>query len=80
MPCDKWRLQDGTTAIACSRGSARRRCKVCGAKATLLCDGPPPAGVKRKTCDAPICKACAKRVGPDRDLCPGCVEKAGADA
>ena len=76
MPCEGMRLTTGETAIVCSRGrAAQRRCGVCQGRATLLCDGAPPVGARRKTCDAPICQSCATHVGPDRDLCPRCVAK-----
>lgn len=75
-------------------------CKFCGASASLLCDGkiwevhsdPPkryrvPMGwynVKAVTCDAPVCRSCAKKVSDIHlkttkgcrwdsiDLCPDC--------
>lgn len=74
MPCDRMSIPGGV-AVVCSRGQKRSYCIVCASPATLLCDGPPPAGVKRKTCDAPLCRSHAKHVGPDRDLCPGCAAK-----
>lgn len=48
-------------------------CRVCGAPAPYLCDGP----VGNRTCDAPICEAHRTNVGPDRDLCPLCVLRRG---
>lgn len=72
MPCEKLPDGRGGVVIACSR-ERRRRCATCGAPAPLLCDGPPAPDSRRKTCDAPICKAHAKHIGPDRDLCPKCV-------
>lgn len=57
--------------IACSRGPKKQDCSVCTQRAgSILCDGPAPAGERRKTCDAPLCRDCAHRVGPNRDLCP----------
>ncbi len=73
MPCDPVRTPGGGIAIVCSRGR-RKPCVVCGAPSPLLCDGPAPAGSKRKTCDAALCRAHAKHVGPNRDLCPSCAE------
>lgn len=71
MACERMDLPGGGTAIVC--GLRRRRCATCGSEGTLLCDGPPRAGAKKKTCDAPICKAHAKEIGPDQHLCPRCV-------
>lgn len=66
-------MPDGTAAIVCSRGR-RRRCAICGEiGAEKLCDGPPPIGSKRKTCDRPLCSKCATHVpGHDLDFCPQC--------
>lgn len=73
MPCDFFRLRDGTTGIVCSRGTrGRRKCVVCGREATLLCDW--PRGTR--TCSAPLCAGCAFQPDTVRglddsfDLCP----------
>lgn len=42
-----------------------RRCRSCGAPADLLCDFP----VGAKTCDAPCCANCSKKVDGDKDYC-----------
>lgn len=72
-------------------------CQFCGAQSTLLCDGriyEGPTGSfrvpasfingKTRSCDARICRACAKKIGDvhlkmrggcrwdTRDLCPNC--------
>jgi len=65
--------QGNVIGIAC--GSSPRRkvpdCSVCTQeKGPILCDGPAPVGSKRKSCDAPMCRTCAHRTGPDRDMCP----------
>jgi hypothetical protein len=71
-PCEFISLPGGGRAILCSRGR-RKFCQFCSKEAaTLLCDGPPPRGAKRKTCDASVCRSCATHVGPNRDLCPNC--------
>ena len=44
-----------------------RRCVRCQAPSEFLCDYPVVKGV---TCDAPLCPACAKEIGPDRHYCP----------
>lgn len=54
-------------------GARRKRpaanCSICHhRKAEVLCDGPEPAA--RKTCDAAMCRECAKHEDPDRDYCP----------
>lgn len=62
-------LPDGTHAILCSRGRRIPNCgeRDCTNRADLLCDFPIGPG---KTCDARICNAHAKEVGPDRHFCP----------
>lgn len=68
MRWSEWiRLEDGTTAIVCHSGRRPRSkpCK-CGNPSTLLCDYPTADG----TCDAPLCRSCAIRKGPNRDYCP----------
>lgn len=73
MGCEIKRDAHGQmTAIVCKRGPAPTLCLFC-AKAgqrtpsTKLCDFPIRGPV---TCDAPMCAAHAKNVGPNRDLCP----------
>ena len=74
MTCRNVKLAKGTTAIVCTRGQRKRRCR-CGETATLLCDFvlyPMPMSNPPKplTCDKPLCRRCAVSVGPDRDHCP----------
>jgi hypothetical protein len=72
VPCEWVKTPDGGLAVVCSPGR-RARCSACGELgATLLCDGPPPSGTRRKTCDARLCQSCATHTGRDRDLCPVC--------
>jgi len=79
MPyCTTVRFPDGTVAhlrIAGRRPQAKT-CSVCGRKrcADLLCDGR-DAAKPEGTCDAPLCGACAREVGPDRHLCPPCARR-----
>ena len=65
MPCEI-----RGNAIICSRSSRRpRKCSVCHIyDGTQLCDGPKSNG---KTCDVPLCRRCAHRVG-EQDFCPDC--------
>lgn len=41
----------------------------CARYSLYLCDGPGQAG---KTCDAALCEAHARQIGPNRHLCPQC--------
>lgn len=68
MVCRTLKLPDGSTAIVCGPRRPPRRC-ACGQPAALLCDWKVP-GKKSGTCDRPLCRACATKVGPDKDLCP----------
>lgn len=61
-------------AIVCTRGPRTRRC-ACGNPATKLCDFPMGNG---KTCDVPMCDACAFGIGPDIDVCSHHKESADA--
>ena len=75
MTCRSTDIVDETgksigTAIVCSRGERRRKCKTCGEPANLLCDYELKGDRKGKTCDAAICRRCAVEVGKDRHLCP----------
>lgn len=71
MPCTPIKLPGGGVAIACTRGRRPRRtpdCSCCTQReGPLLCDFPIGNG---KTCDKPLCRDCARRVGPNRDYCP----------
>ncbi len=69
MTCNVLRDPKGQLlGIACTRERPRRKCNVCHARpATRLCDYPTGKG---KTCDCPLCVACARRIGVDRDHCP----------
>ncbi len=63
-------LENGETAIVCSRGERRKRCKECNRDATKQCDFPLRGSKSGKTCDVYLCNACATPVGNDRDYCP----------
>lgn len=70
MTCEFISLPGGGTAVVCS-DRKRIRCAYCEAWSTKLCDGPPPAGSRKKTCDKPLCPAHAAHVeGQDLDYCP----------
>lgn len=69
MPCEIHTDPKSGTTFIMRLGKGRRAiCKFCRRNyATLLCDAPTGIG---KTCDAPICPACAINAGPDTDYCP----------
>jgi hypothetical protein len=79
--CERVALPGGGFAIVCGGRHKRQWCEDCIAagrktESEILCDGPPPAGSRRKTCDRRCCRAHAKRIGPDRDLCTRCARAA----
>ena len=80
MTCEFIQLPGGGTMIVCSRGRRSRPCAFCKATSSRLCDGPPPAKSRKKTCDKPLCATHATHDGPDRDLCPDCVATAARAA
>ena len=68
MPCKPFRSADGKiVGIVCSREPRNRPCRFCGNPSSKLCDYPVSNG---KTCDAPLCPACAVHIEPDTDYCP----------
>lgn len=69
MTCRSVRLPDGTVALVRMASPRPRVCKVCGRKTPdyVLCDFPTGPG---KTCDVPLCKACARHTDPNTDHCP----------
>ncbi len=69
MPCTPIDLGNGVTAIVCTRGQRSKRCKECGARASILCDYPLRGKAAGRTCDAALCTRCAVNVGRDRDYC-----------
>lgn len=76
MPCEKVKFDDGTVAIVCTRGQRRVFCRWCARPRTKLCDYPLRGAKKGKTCDAPLCDAHAREVGPNQHYCPPHVELA----
>lgn len=68
MPCEHVELPSGGSAIVCTTGR-RPKCVGCGKPARLLCDWKTP-GVKRGTCDAPVCASCSTKPAEGKDLCP----------
>lgn len=78
MTCHIIQPRHGAAFIACERGKRGRKCSGCGARgAEFLCDGVldriryPRVGGS-KTCDAPMCRSCAREVDHDRHLCKRC--------
>ncbi len=66
MVCRTMPLPGGGYAIVCGPAPKRKRCSACGKPADLLCDWKVDTA---KTCDAPICAACAVEPAPDKHLC-----------
>lgn len=50
----------------------------CHAMSAYLCDGADNSH-RSGTCDAPLCEAHARQIGPNRHLCPTC-HQSGLDA
>lgn len=61
-----WFKVKGMTVHVDGRGLPHP-CVRCRDISEFLCDYPVTPGV---TCNAPLCPACAKPIGPDRHLCP----------
>lgn len=80
MFCRTMRVPGGI-AVLCGARPRRARCSVCGVLgAELLCDG--PGGKPGATCDAKICRGCARAGVSGLDYCPTCfdfAERAAAD-
>jgi hypothetical protein len=66
VKCTTVALPGGGRAILCGRERIST-CVKCGAIAGLLCDWKLSA---RKTCDAPLCDACASSPAQNKHLCP----------
>jgi len=65
MVCRIVPMPGGGRAFVCGPKPRRQRC-ACGKPADLLCDWKLGDG---KTCDAPLCAACAIEPAPDKHLC-----------
>jgi hypothetical protein len=60
MACTPLYQNGQRVGFICSRGRARTRpCVECGTPSTKLCDYPLEGKRKGKTCDRPLCDACA---------------------
>jgi hypothetical protein len=73
MICEHVTLPGGINAIVCGRGRRRPALCKCGRPSTKLCDfeiAPAIHSAKAKTCDKPLCDACAVSVGKNKDFCP----------
>lgn len=76
MPCERFDVPGGGTAIICGPGVKPQKCVGCSAPATNLCDAGkggkiPAKPTKRNTCSAPVCDRCTTVVGDEQHLCPG---------
>lgn len=73
MPCDQVNLPGGGVAFVRYAKQPVKKCRWCQSLSTKLCDfvvSPPEQVTHRRTCDAPMCSAHAKSVGPNLDYCP----------
>lgn len=72
MPCEHIRMHDGTVMIVRYAKRRAKRCGFCNGKATRECDYELGRTLDGRpiTCDAPICSACARPIGEEKDLCP----------
>jgi hypothetical protein len=77
MTCTPFRLPDGTTGIACTRGQRTHKCS-CGARATLQCDFKLSGKRDGQTCDAHICRQCkvTQSTAPNGDTVDYCMPHA----
>ena len=64
MTCHRFRSADGRmTGFICWRGERQRLCSACKSRpASLLCDFPLSGKKQGRTCDRPLCRACAVNV------------------
>jgi hypothetical protein len=63
MGCDLYYGEDGKLKMAiCSRNAKKEYCKICGKRATKLCDFPLSGKKEGQTCDAKLCDKCAVQV------------------
>ncbi len=70
MSCETIKLPNGATAIVCGPRRPRKKCRFCGAAATLLCDFANTIDSSDpSTCDKPLCERCAMHED-NLDLCP----------
>lgn len=68
MTCTPINLGNGVTAIVCTRGERRHRCKECGSNATAQCDYPLRGRATGRTCSIYLCARC-KVVSGELDYC-----------
>lgn len=76
MTCQVLKDKKGKpVGYVCSRGALTKsteKCYICGQPAERWCDqplAPLEIGNEAKTCDKPMCKYHAYRIGPNTDLC-----------
>ena len=73
MPCNPLRDKDDrVVGFVCTRGQKVPACSEpgCTWRSERLCDYPLRGEKAGQTCDRPLCRRHARRVGPDRDYCP----------
>ncbi len=71
MTCKHINLGGGVTAIACSRGARRERCKCGSGFVSRLCDFELRGSKAGQTCSAKLCDRCSSRpAGTELDYCP----------